>query len=367
MGIPHPSRLVPLLASLTLAAACQPTTAPNLGIDFDSEATLAAYESVDSALASPTLASLQLLQGRTPFASSPAASAALGVLERGSVADGGRGFAVDLATRVGRLAGSAGPATAPVISDEHRGATFVYDFVADEYVKDPSRTDAPETGVRFVLYETDFLGDPVSEDEIGHADLIDEGDDSVEDIALHLVVVAYETTVLDYRTTLDVLPSGGTLGVHGALQEPDGPRLDFDIDATSTVVGEGEAMLDVAFQLAVDSHDFSITGTVSGIEDAVEGDGSIELIVRHGDDSIRLDVEGENGQIDGSVFVNGSVFATISGDASDPVIVSATGEPLTLRERLALHRIFDGAEDVFDFLEDLLDPVDEIIILAIIL
>ena len=64
---------------------------------------------------------------------------------------------------------------------------------------------------------------------------------------------------------------------------------------------------------------------------------------------------------------DGALFATVTGDAEDPVIASATGEPLTFLQLLALRRIVDGVEDVFDFLEDLLDPVDELIILAIIL
>jgi len=57
----------------------------------------------------------------------------------------------------------------------------------------------------------------------------------------------------------------------------------------------------------------------------------------------------------------------VTGDAGDPVIASANGDPLTLGEFLVLRHIVDGVEDVFDFLEDLLDPVDELVILASIL
>jgi hypothetical protein len=361
-------RIGSLIVFAALAAACETSTTPDPGPEFDGDATLSAYETVDSVLASPTLASFQLLSGRTPLGAAPAALAALSGSSPVAVSDGGRGFALGLARRLGRVqAGAGGPAAAAVISEIHRGVTFVYDPVTDEYTADPEREGAPETGVRFVLYEIDLSGQPVVEEEIGYADLVDEGDDSVEDIVLHLLVVAHQTTVLDYRVSLDIRPSGGTLGVHGSLQEPDGPRLDFDIEATSTVVGEGDPILDVAFDLRVDARAFSITGTVSGVEDEVEGDGSVELTVRHADDSIRLSVESENGQMDGSVFVNGSLFATVTGDASDPVIASATGEPLTLGELLVLPHIIDGVEDIFDFLEDLLDPVDELVILAIIL
>jgi len=366
MDIPRRSRPFAFLLLAALAAACQETTAPNVGPAFDSDAALSAYESVDSVLASPTLASLHALSGRTPFGASPASAAALDVFA-GAASGGSRAFAVRLVSRIAAGLGSAGPAASPIISDLHRGVTFAYDPDEDRYVHDPERVDAPETGVRFVLYEVDVSGDPLVEEEIGYADLIDEGDGSAEDIVLHLLVVAHETTVLDYRTSLDLRLTGATLGVHGSLQEPDGPRLDFDIDASSTNLGEGDPLLDVAFELSVDARDFSIVGTVSGIDGQHDGDGAVELIVRHRDDSIRVAAETLNGEIDGAVFVNGSLFATVTGDADDPVIASATGEPLTLGEILVLRHIVDGAEDVFDFLEDLLDPVDELITLAIIL
>ena len=355
------------LALGLLVGACQPTTAPDLGIDFDSDATLSAYETVDSLFASPALAGFQALNGRTPFSGSAAAVDVVAALTGSARADAGRAYALGLANRVRDIGiGRTGPAAAPIISDHHRGVTFVYDPDTDEYTQDPERPGAPATGVRFVLYETDLAGFPIVEEEIGYADLIDDGDESVEDVALHLTVVAHETTVLEYTVTLDEVETGGTLAVHGALQDHDGVRLDFDIEATATNVGE-QTRLDVAFDLRVDVRDFSVVGSVTGIEEGLEGEGHVELVVRHRTDSIRLSVDGEGGQIDGSVFVNGRLFATVTGDASDPVIASGSGEPLTLRELLVLRHIIDGVEDVFDFLEDLLDPVDELVILAIIL
>lgn len=347
-----------------LVAACDAGTAPDVGTTFDSEATLSAYEAMDSLLTSPGFAGFEALAGRTPFSGSAAAVDAVAAMVVAGRPDAGRAFALALAS--GLTADAGGPAAAPIISDAHRGATFVYDPDTDQYAVDPERTDAPATGVRFILYEVDLLGTPIVDEEIGYADLVDEGDESAEDVSLQLTVVANETTVLEYRTTLDIHLTGGTLGVHGALQDEVGRRLDFDIDATATHLAD-QTSLDVAFELAVDARDFSIVGTVSGVKEGVEGEGTVELIARHGDDSVRLDVDGSGGQIDGSIFVNGSLFATVTGDASHPDIVSATGDALTLREMLVLHRIVDGAEDVFDFLEDLLDPVDNLVLLAIIL
>jgi len=352
------------LALGLLAAACQSSTAPDLGATFDDEGALSAYQEMDSILASQALAGFEALAGRTPFG---AASTPVGVvrdLASASHGGGGRAYLLSLARALRQS--EPGPAAAPIISDLHRGTTFVYDPDADRYVADPEREGAPPTGVRFVLYEVDLLGQPIAGEEIGWADLVDEGDESTEDVVLSLRVVAHDATILEYRITLDLLATGGTLGVHGALQDEVGRRLDFDIDLTATNTAV-QTHLDVAFELRVDARDFSIVGTVSGIADGFEEDGSIELIARHHDDSIRLEVTSDGGQLDGSVFVNGAPFATVKGDAASPTIVSATGEPLTLREWLVLRHIVDGAEDVFDFVEDLLDPVDELVLLAIIL
>ena len=94
----------------------------------------------------------------------------------------------------------------------------------------------------------------------GHADLIDEGDGSAEDIVLHLIVEQNGSTVLDYRTTLDENANRGALTVHGFLLG-DGVRLDFDIEAVGTET-EARTTLDVAFDLRIDARDFSITGNV---------------------------------------------------------------------------------------------------------
>ena len=137
---------------------------------------------------------------------------------------------------------------APIISDTHRGAVFVYDPATDDYTIDSERTDGPETGVRFVI-------------------------------------------VLDYRASLDHNENRGALTVRGFLRG-DGVRLDFDIEAAGTDDGERET-LDVAFVIGVDARS-------------------------------------SEGMIDGTFFLNGDIFATA-------------------------------------FLEDLLDPVDELVIPGIIL
>lgn len=370
------SRLATIAAVSTFAAGCESSTGPDsepaLDTALDTEAALADYAAMDAALNSAEFAGFQALGGRTPFGASPAAIDLVAAMGAPS-ADGGsssRAFALDMARRIHEADAAKGPATsgpaaAPIISDTHRGVTFVYDPVADDYAADPERTGAPETGVRFIMYEVDAAGTPIVEQETGFADLIDEGDGSAEDIVLHLTVVQNEITVLDYRTTLDQNPDRSALTVRGFLHG-DGVRLDFVIEAVGTGT-EGGTLLDVAFELRVDARDFSVTGNVRGIEDSTEGDGEVNITVRHRTHSIRVDVTGVGGIMEGTFFLNGDIFATVSGPEDDLTILGQGGEPLTFGETLVLHRIVDVIEDVFDFLEDLVDPIDDLVILAILL
>jgi hypothetical protein len=185
-------------------------------------------------------------------------------------------------------------------------------------------------------------------------------------VALRLLVVADSVTVLDYATTLDLGIVQGALTVEGFLQGPNGARLDFDIEAVGTHFVT-YSTLDLTFELAVLARDFSIVGEVVGVRDGVEGEGDVDLTVQHRSHSVRLDVNGSAGVLDGSVFIDGALFATIDGPAATPTILSADGDALTTAETLVLLHVVDVVEDIFDFLEDLVDPVDEIVVLGVIL
>jgi hypothetical protein len=365
------SRRIRLAALWTLAvalAACESGTEPQVEPEFDAEAALADYAAIETALGSSEWAGFKALGARSPFGGTPAAIDVVVGLSAPRAPGGGRAFAIDLAERLtDAWAGATGngPEAAPIISALIRGTTFVYDPSTDGYVPDPAREGAPEAGVRFIMYALDEAGVPKVDEEIGYADLIDEGDQSAEDIVLRLTVVVTGTTILDYRTTLDQQGDRGALTVRGFLFGDD-VRLDFDLELAALRAGN-QTTLDVAFELRVDARDFSIVGSVKGIDEGTEGEGDIDVTVRHRNESIRVDVRGRDGMIEGSVFVNGAVFATVRGPVDDPTIVGASGAPLKWREFLVLRQIFDTVEDIFDFLEDLVDPVDDLVILGIVL
>jgi hypothetical protein len=364
----HRLRTFAMIALVAGSAACESGTEPLAMGEFDSDAALADFNALETAFGSPDLAGFQALGGRTPFGASPASIDAIAGLTTPGAHDDGRGFVTELARDLAAAPsrGADGPFLGPIISGWNRGTTFVYDPATDDYAPDLTRTDAPETGVRFIMYAVDSAGAPIVEQETGYADLIDEGDGSVEDIVLRLRAVHQGETVLDYRTTLDRTATGGALTIDGFLVG-DGLRLDFDMGVATTESAE-TTLLDITFDLAVEARGFSITGSVSGIEEGTEGgDGTVDLTVRHRQDSIRIDLSGTAGLLEGTVYVNGETFATVSGPEDDPTFVGSTGEPLTWGEFQVLQRVVGVVEDVFAFLESLVEPVKGIILLGIIL
>ncbi len=359
-------RLATILAAAGFAAACDAGTGPELTNDLDTDAALEDYQALNTALGSKEFLDFRALAGRTPFGGAPSAIDAVAGLSAAGDHQGGRAFALDLFRRIQGERSLSEVAAAPMISGVHRGATFVYDPKLDDYVVDPDRPGAPATGVRFILYEVDQAGDPIPGKERGYADLIDEGDGSAADVALRLTAVEGNTTVLDYATTLDVNGDRGDLTVRGYLVG-DNVRLDFDIGATGTNDKGGTGTLDLTFDLRVDARDFSVSGTVSGVDKGDKGSGDIDVRVRHREASLRAAVSGKDGVLDGTIYLNGDVFATVTGPETDLVFLGRNGDPLTWPEWLVLRNIFDSIEDVFDFLEDLVDPVDNLVVLGLIL
>lgn len=353
------------LLALTLAAgmmtACESATGPAEPDSFNAEAALADYEALDAIMTSESWRGFQAM-GRTVGSGTFRQGAAVIIRSAAelSVFRGGN----DARTFARLLAGAGEEvlraAAGPIISNPHRGKTFVYDAELDRYVIDPDRQDAPTTGVRFVIY-AEKSGRPDPSQEIGYADLIDEGDNSVEDIVLHLIVVNGEDPVLDYRTTLDERNGAGAITVDGYIQG-DSDRLAFRIDVQGTA-----GSFDVAFLMDVANRSFRIEGSVSGTKQGESETGDIDVLVRHGNESLRVDASGTEASISGTVYLHDKPFVDVSGDPAAPTFTRPDGQPIGRVEMLVLHQVFDIVEDVFDLFEDLMDPIDELVTLAVIL
>ena len=361
---PNKVRMLALVGMTIAAGACESSTGPATLDDFDAQAALEDYQAVDGILSSPGWAGFQSLGDRAPLAGlGSSATSAMGMVSSATrlAADGdARGFAVEIARAVAAVDG---PATAPIISEQNRGMTFVYDPEVGEYVADPTRAGAPATGVRFILYD-ESSGQPDPEQEIGHADLIDLGDGSAEDIVLRFICEQNGLVILDYSTSLTDLDGNGRITVDGFLQNEE-DRLDFNVDVQGTEQ-EGLETIDIQFSMGVESHGFEVTGAILGTEGAEET-GEIDISVRHGDASLRVDVEESDGMMNGTISLNGEVFATVSGDSEDPSFTGASGEGLTASEIGVLLQIVGIVEEVFGLFEGLVAPIEGLVTLGIIL
>ena len=182
------TRFLTLALLAATAGACDQGTGPEDDAFFDTETALTDYQAMDSILANHAMQGFRALAGHVSFQTfgvgpELAAAGATDLLDIKPDGDP-RAFAARIAKVAQKLI--QGPSRAPLISDRHRGKTFVWDPGLGHYVIDESLTDGPPTGVRFLLYAPDASGQPNPDEIIGRADFIDEGDTSTEDVALRL-------------------------------------------------------------------------------------------------------------------------------------------------------------------------------------
>lgn len=325
------SMLVLVLAAA--AGACQDVNGPGSLSKLQADAALADYEAMNAVLGSAGWRSFRVAAprlGAQVFGAATAADVAAGV---------------------------------PLISADHRGDTFVWDARRRDWVVDPERTGAPTNGVRFILYETaGAYPDPSR--EIGHADLIDEGDNA-DGVALRLMVVEGDRTIVDYNLTAAGSNGEGHVTVAGFIRN-DRDQLDFDIDVRGAKHGSSERG-DVSFRLAMDARDFLVEGDLHGEKDHGQERGTVDLFVRHGDRSFRVDVANDHRELSGTIDLDDTLFARVSGSPEHPEFTKPDGQPVTGADALVLLRTYDIAEDVFDLFEDLVEPAAELVILAAIL
>ena len=360
-ALPTPRKAI-ALGLLALTVACGDSTGP-ASAKLDTNSTLADYQALRQMFASEGFAGVQALGGRSSLAGSPAivAMRALPGLADGSTS---RQYALDL-FRAATAARGEGTFAKTVISNRHLGKTLVYDAALNTWVIDAARTGAPTTGVRFIVYEQAATGKPIPSKEIGRADLIDEGVASGNVIALRLLVVTHNATTLDYRTKVDITTTGGSIDVTGFAAEGE-KRFDFTIGLKGRGTG-ANTVLDADFDFAVKPRNFSVTGSVRGVQDSKPGEGTVTLTAKHQENTLKVAVTGTNGTLDGTITWNSKTFVTITGPVASPVIKGATGEPITPAEGEVVQHVMKFSEDVFTVVEKTVAPVQDIVLLGWIL
>lgn len=350
-----------LLVALTLLAACEPATGPSTEGSLDTRAALADHKAMQDVFATRSWTGLQALAGRTPMAAQSAV-AAVHAVPTLATSGTGSAWAFHLLRDLSGTHRTADLART-VISPTHLGKTFVYDATTDRYVIDPKRTGAPANGTRFITYEVGESGRPLAGREIGYADLRDEGASSGESVVLRLTVVERGTTVIDYRTRALLRERGGEIGVDGYAQDAQGARLTFSVDVTARTTGD-DTRIDADFDLALTPRGFSAIGAVRGMKEGDGGDGQISLTLRHASNALEVDLTDTQGTLKGRILVNDALFVNVSGTREAPVIRGPGGETLNEPQLELVAAIVKMSDDVFDLVEDLVKPVEHLLLLG---
>lgn len=343
-------------AALALLIGCGDAGAPSsTGVEFDAVGVGDNIETVGRLLDDGAWQSLRVLGPRFDVAGSAAGLA--GRLSAGLGASG-RGDPAGAGIRIARaiLSGEPSRIIAPQLPLAIRGTTFVLDSLTQQYLPDPNRSGAPANGVRFILYATDSAThQPIPAQEIGYADLTDEGTASSPAIALRLQAVIGGTTRLDYRVVVVGTDSAATLQAAG-FTDDGATRITFEVGVHGVRAADTSAA-EVTFAIGVPARGFLATATLQQV--TLDGDsaGAIALTVRHGFNQVGLVVHATPTELTGVFQVNGLPFATISGDPAHPTVRGADGRELTAVEMDALLGIQRLAGRVLEMFDCLMEPV----------
>ena len=260
---------------------------------------------------------------------------------------------------------AAGPAASgPLLPDEFRGRTYVrVDGVAG-YQWDSARTDAPATGVRFVLYEVDPVTGTPGTTEIGYVDLIDETTPNVAHVA-RVVVVTSGVVRIDYTVSAVVGTQSATLTVSGFIGDGTN-QVDVDLSVT---FAENPPVFSATVDhvISVPSRDFEVDATVvfEFNEETLQGSLDVDASFMQGAYTVTVagvvtfsegTVPTESGTFE--IHVDGLLFAVVTVNNDTVTVQNGSGGELTAAEVDAVKRIFDGLEDLFDErFEDFVRPV----------
>ena len=368
------SRFGRALAGLAVlfVAACSDGTGPvTIANPVTTEAALS---SVDGAFTAPATISFGAMgQFITPTGLTAAATIVKATAPRPPVA--GQNAPAFATERLGdlQLLASLAPwaPQGPIIPDTLYGSVFTWDSAAGHYVRTP--TGGPANGVRFILYAVNPITHAISYPltEVGFVDMLDESANA--SLKLHILVkgVGGTTTYLDYLATVTAGATDVTATVSGFISNGaaggSNKTLTFDVTATLTL-----SSADVNASFALNSPSVALQLHLTSVR-SIEGQETVTLdfSITHPGETLRLqglfvNTAGVLDTLNAEVRVNGQVFATVAGNALGVTFYDRAGHVIedTEQQRAILHvlrHLLNLAEDVFEFIEDLFDPVEQFV------
>lgn len=346
-------------ALATVIAACSgDRTTGTSAIPIDAARTTGDVAAFRTVLDHPAWRSFAALSGQFGLGATTgviSGSAALvdaaALASRGDARDVGASITRSIAERATAI-----PPTVPAIWPEKLGTTYVYDPAQHRYVADPARAGAPASGVRFILYDVDpQTGEPLTAQEVGYADLVDEGLARPSGIGLHLTVVAGGIAFVDYRVVADGDADHGTLGVDGLVTDGT-TRVTIQVAASAHRTSGGSEG-SVNFRIAIPDRDFTVTAEAHGTSSGESHAGTLDLAIHSGETTIGVSMKESDHVVDGSFTVNGHLFATVHGSGENVDIRGAGGHELTADERQMLFGIVQLTGSIGEMFAALLGPV----------
>ncbi len=369
-------------AAIVLATACSESSGPAHLVDPVS--TAAKVSAVDSVFSVPTIDAFTSIgdlmdpaRGLAPAASllratqpRPYASGYAGAAQRfRAFEEGGASLSVGGSALAGGL-----------IPDELKGKTFEWDVAVGHYVV-TDRPGAPPDGVRFILYAINPITRRPAEPlvEVGYVDLIDLSTETTRSLRIFVAGVDGIPVYVDYTVAGTVTTDQFTVSAVGFISNGEtgdaSKKLDFNLSAaltrssftftasltldhppvtitetTTATKSETGVVLTIDFTLDDGTQEVRLEGSVTVVDDDRQADGHRDGGPgRHDDDGVVT--------ADLTVYVNGAVFATITGTSPNIEILNAAGQPLSEEERHALRELFRLPARVFSFFQDLLHPV----------
>ena len=359
---------------VVLAAACSDTpTGP--GTLSNPLATSAALSSVDSAFAAPAIASFGALGAFiTPTAALAGAATVVDATRPRPLAPGVSPEAA-AAGHLGALRGLATAAPAnpqgPLIPDTLYGSIFTWDVASAQYVRSQT-TGGPANGVRFTLYAVNPLTGAIVVPliEVGSADLLDESAGATAKLHILVKDVAGTTTYLDYVASLTFGIGMVTATVDGTVTNGASgganKTLTFHVTATLTSTS---ASVNATFTLTNPAIAIVLIATANfaGATETV----TVDFTFTRPGETVRLQgsVTTTSSVVDtihAQIRVNGQVFATLEGNAQGVTFYDANGDVIEDAGAqhdvlVALHHLREAVEDTLDFIEDLFDPIENIL------
>ena len=252
---------------------------------------------------------------------------------------------------------SSASAAALLIPDSFRGRT--YEYQAEGWFYNASRTGAPANGIRFILYEVNPITGAPGATEIGYVDVLDESTETVA--VVRLSVWSADVEYVNYTVSATGLIGSIAFDIEGFVTDGT-TQVDFSlnhsIDATFAT-----AQASIDYQIDVPSRDFSISASMVIAFDAETEAGSITLEASFTQGANNVVIQGSfDSQTNGGsleVLVNGNLFATITMSGETMTIVGPDGAELSQEHMQALGQITDALGDVFDdTFDNLFNPVE---------